>query len=993
MSRKTRKLIWSAPLLAVLAVAGALAMFAAQGTGNVFANPLPDAPMNLTVKAASGDAGRTTLVLSWDAAANASGYRIDKSKDRRVWETMVTKAAPHMDTTYMDDTLTADDLRWYRVLAVNSHGEGPISNIVSGTTSEKTNPGSVRNLQAAANGRKQIDLSWDAPADNGGEKIVGYQIQYHDGDKWAAIEAGAAADSVTTTTKTEYEDKFMLDPGQERLYRVRAVSGPVTLANASGADDSDDASKAWERIDGTTQMATDPGRVTGLTAVNTGTAGTEITLYWWAPEDNGGWDISHYIIQARPLNYTWKDVADADDLVIETLNGITANTGTLGDAADDDDPASTNITVAATQAVAQAVLTVNAVDHDREDGADDEQVEWDFRVYAITTDDGTDEEDTVDGREDDVLRRGPASQVIASATAGLREDTDTATAIPEHDPLQVPTVTATGGSLDIGPSGTGDDAPKKQEIVLGITADGDVPNQNTYRIDYREADSADWKELARDTTLTDFRGNRVYQDTDGLGFDERRYYRVFAVGTDWRRNVGPAVGANGWTAASGDPGKPTGVMASAPDLKTIMASWSAPKDNGGQPVTDYRYRYTLDDGDGVADPNDFADAATDRTDRPITSGNTGKADLMATIMVTDQDTTTQGDQFLAKERTYWLQVAAVNKNPLTDPATERPASGSEDWSVAAKFTTGKPTVPNMVEGLTSQNAVDTSGTVTGVLLLWNKPSSGAEATMYDVEMKDDEGEWVTPTSDATDITGRTSYTDPDEPEMDEMRTYRVRGENASGEGEWTMVTFPRDPDTHTHVAAMGTIPAQEVTVGMETTVDATMYFSDNTDAMYAAESDMEQYATVDADASSGMVTITGVAEGTATITITATSGAVKATQTFKVTVKPAALGKPMNVMAEIMIDDTSAAGSVTNVKVTWEDGANADVHHVFLIDINNFPRAISARVAGAPSAMTHTFSNVASGVYVVAVQSTLGEDYDYDLYRQENGRVQPLVIQ
>ena len=39
MSRKTRKLIWSAPLVAVLAVAGALAMFAAQGTGSVFVQP------------------------------------------------------------------------------------------------------------------------------------------------------------------------------------------------------------------------------------------------------------------------------------------------------------------------------------------------------------------------------------------------------------------------------------------------------------------------------------------------------------------------------------------------------------------------------------------------------------------------------------------------------------------------------------------------------------------------------------------------------------------------------------------------------------------------------------------------------------------------------------------------------------------------------------------------------------------------------------------
>ena len=40
MSRKTRKLIWSAPLVAVLAVVGALAAFGALGLGGVFADEL-----------------------------------------------------------------------------------------------------------------------------------------------------------------------------------------------------------------------------------------------------------------------------------------------------------------------------------------------------------------------------------------------------------------------------------------------------------------------------------------------------------------------------------------------------------------------------------------------------------------------------------------------------------------------------------------------------------------------------------------------------------------------------------------------------------------------------------------------------------------------------------------------------------------------------------------------------------------------------------------
>ena len=50
MSRKTRKLIWSAPLVAVLAVIGALAIFAAMAPGSLFATELTDAPLNLVVE-------------------------------------------------------------------------------------------------------------------------------------------------------------------------------------------------------------------------------------------------------------------------------------------------------------------------------------------------------------------------------------------------------------------------------------------------------------------------------------------------------------------------------------------------------------------------------------------------------------------------------------------------------------------------------------------------------------------------------------------------------------------------------------------------------------------------------------------------------------------------------------------------------------------------------------------------------------------------------
>ena len=182
MSRKTRKLIWSAPLVAVLAVAGALAIFVALGPGSVFANPLPGAPSNL----GSGSCLRRCRADHPGAGlgrrGRATGYRIDISNRGGVWETMmdgITPAAPR-PLTPTAACSTAGDTRWYyRVFAVNDHGAGSgIQSGNSGTTDQpRSTPPSVMNLRATAQREQpaaKIDLSWDAPAENGGAPIVGY---------------------------------------------------------------------------------------------------------------------------------------------------------------------------------------------------------------------------------------------------------------------------------------------------------------------------------------------------------------------------------------------------------------------------------------------------------------------------------------------------------------------------------------------------------------------------------------------------------------------------------------------------------------------------------------------------------------------------------------------------------------------------------------------------------------------------------------------------
>ncbi len=83
---------------------------------------------------------------------------------------------------------------------------------------------------------------------------------------------------------------------------------------------------------------------------------------------------------------------------------------------------------------------------------------------------------------------------------------------------------------------------------------------------------------------------------------------------------------------------------------------------------------------------------------------------------------------------------------------------------------------------------------------------------------------------------------------------------------------------------------------------------------------------------------------------------------------PADLTAPTGVMA------TANSGDVT---VTWTDGANADGHEVGLVDLSDYR---VAHEQSAPTGMSHTFTNVASGRYMAIVVSTMGTDYLYGVH-------------
>ena len=85
-----------------------------------------------------------------------------------------------------------------------------------------TLPGAPTGLTATANGQTQIDLSWSAPASDGGAAITGYRIEVSaDGSAWSDLDA----DTGSTTTS---HSNTGLTAGTTRHYQVSAINSAGT---------------------------------------------------------------------------------------------------------------------------------------------------------------------------------------------------------------------------------------------------------------------------------------------------------------------------------------------------------------------------------------------------------------------------------------------------------------------------------------------------------------------------------------------------------------------------------------------------------------------------------------------------------------------------------------------------------------------------------------------------------------------------------------------
>ena len=89
-------------------------------------------------------------------------------------------------------------------------------------------------MTATANGQTRIDLSWRAPASNGGAAITGYRVEVStDGSSWSTLAAN------TNSTATRYSHTG-LTAGSARRYRFSAINsagtGPASNVAAATTD-------------------------------------------------------------------------------------------------------------------------------------------------------------------------------------------------------------------------------------------------------------------------------------------------------------------------------------------------------------------------------------------------------------------------------------------------------------------------------------------------------------------------------------------------------------------------------------------------------------------------------------------------------------------------------------------------------------------------------------------------------------------------------------
>ncbi len=664
MSRKTRKLIWSAPLVAVLAVAVALAAFASLSPNGALAQ---DATMGPPTGVTATANSQTQITLNWSAPAGlVNTYRIDMSDDGDVWEELVSSAGTGPGTSsvvvqnstgrYVHTGLTAGTTHYYRVYAIfASGGEGEPAAPVMATTLPAIAPAPPTGLATVSGSTdaETIRLTWTPPAGvaTGGSAITGYKIEgSRAGGAWQTLEEAFDGDDDTTDDTTiEYDHDKLLE-GTAWRYRVSSVNKAGTGLPS-------------DPISGTTADGVPPIAPTGITSQGTN---SNAILHWDAVDDQPGAPITGYKIQRKASadNPATADVDESADSQWELLT--TTGKGTV-------------------RQVGRGLTGF------QDSGAAD--VAWDFRVAAVNSV-GTGPYSTAAtfSAPDPATQPGvravralPASQtqIDLSWSAPSAGSPSTYSVRASSDGLvwneidgSVSTTTYSHTGLKPGQSwqyrviadGTHQWSPIAYATTRAARAPG-APTLEAANVAANAAKSASQIDLSwtapvaamlYGSSITGYKVERSMDRIDwetaaetdddavtymdkGLSPDTTYYYRVRAMTAGGTGNASAIQSAA--TSAAPFLGIPTGLVAIAKGSSRVDLYWLTPGDPDGAPITGYRIEYSDDDG------TTWMDAMADSGSRATMYSHTGR---MATTK-------------------YTYRVSAINSEATGSPSPDTSA--------------------------------------------------------------------------------------------------------------------------------------------------------------------------------------------------------------------------------------------------------------------------------------------------------------------------------
>jgi PKD repeat protein len=188
---------------------------------------VPTTAPALSASATSG----SQVTLTWNAVANATGYRLERSLNQTSWSVIATPPAGVL--SYTDSGLSTGTTYYYRIMASGHCGYATAPSAAAMvTTQADTAIAAPNKLTARAASTSQINLSWRDNATN----ETGYYVEILNGGSWARI-ATLPADS------TKYTSSGLV-ASTTYSYRVQAFNA------AAKSDYSETASAATSKVTG-----------------------------------------------------------------------------------------------------------------------------------------------------------------------------------------------------------------------------------------------------------------------------------------------------------------------------------------------------------------------------------------------------------------------------------------------------------------------------------------------------------------------------------------------------------------------------------------------------------------------------------------------------------------------------------------------------------------------------------------------------------------------